>query len=266
MATNLDEIVITKLIINSYMKELLDSTDVDVVIAGSGPSGLVAAKYLAEGGAKTVVFERKLSTGGGCHGGGMMFNKIVVQKEGKFILDEFGIKTEELQEGYFVANSLETVAKLTAGAIDAGAKIFNLISIEDVMIREADKITGVVIQWTAVNMAKLHVDPMTIRCKYVVDATGHAAEICQIVQRKIPGAKLETETGRIIGEKPMWADVGEKMLVAYTKQVYPGLYVAGMAANAVSGGPRMGPIFGGVMISGRKVALDILKNMGKIRT
>jgi thiamine thiazole synthase len=193
----------------------------------------------------------------------MMFNKIVVQKEGKAILDDFGIKTIELQKDYFVANSLETVAKLTAGAMDAGAKIFNLISIEDVMIREEDRITGVVINWTAVDMAKLHVDPMTVRCKYLVDATGHDSEICHVVLRKIPGAKLETETGKIIGEKPMWTEVGEKMLVETTKEVYPGLFVAGMAANAVSGGPRMGPIFGGMLISGKKVAMGILKKLGK---
>ncbi|MFB0560245.1 MAG: sulfide-dependent adenosine diphosphate thiazole synthase [Candidatus Lokiarchaeia archaeon] len=259
----LDEIVITKLIINSYMRDLIDATDVDVVIAGSGPSGLTAAKYLAEGGAKTIIFERKLSTGGGCHGGGMMFNKIVLHMEGKFILDDFGIKSEEVEGGYFVADSLETSAKLTAGAIDAGAKIFNLISVEDVMIREADKITGVVINWTAVEMANLHVDPMTIRCKYVVDATGHDAEICNVVQRKIPGARLETETGKIIGEKPMWTEVAERMLIETSKEVYPGLFVAGMAANAVAGGPRMGPIFSGMLISGRKVALDILKKLGK---
>ena len=52
----------------------------------------------------------------------------------------------------------------------------------------------------------------------------------------------------------MWAEEGEKILLTNTKEVYPHLYVCGMAANAVFGGPRMGPIFGGMLLSGQKVA------------
>jgi thiamine thiazole synthase len=43
--------------------------------------------------------------------------------------------------------------------------------------------------------------------------------------------------------------------------IYPGLYVSGMAANNVSGGFRMGPIFGGMLKSGRKVAGLILEEL-----
>jgi thiamine thiazole synthase len=35
---------------------------------------------------------------------------------------------------------------------------------------------------------------------------------------------------------------------------FPRLYVSGMASNGVSGGFRMGPIFGGMLLSGKKVA------------
>jgi ribulose 1,5-bisphosphate synthetase/thiazole synthase len=52
----------------------------------------------------------------------------------------------------------------------------------------------------------------------------------------------------------MWADVAERMTLENTKQAFPNLFVCGMAANAVFGGPRMGPIFGGMLLSGKKVA------------
>ncbi len=255
----LDEIVITKAIIETYAKELLENTELDVAIAGAGPAGMVAAKYLADHGKKVAIFERKLSIGGGMFGGGMMFNIIVVQPEGKAILDDFKIKNSTYQEGYYIADSVEAATKLAAGAIDAGAKIFNLISVEDLMYRE-NRITGVVINWSAVEMAKLHVDPMTIRAKITVDATGHDCSLCRTAERKM-GIKLATETGGIVGEKSMWAEIGEKILIDTTKEVYPGLLVAGMAANAVSGGPRMGPIFGGMLVSGKKAAEIILEKL-----
>ena len=46
-----------------------------------------------------------------------------------------------------------------------------------------------------------------------------------------------------------------------TKEVFPNLYVCGMAANAAFGGPRMGPIFGGMLISGKKVAETLIKKI-----
>jgi thiamine thiazole synthase len=62
----------------------------------------------------------------------------------------------------------------------------------------------------------------------------------------------------------MWAEIGEEKLTENTREVYPGLIVAGMAANAVCGAPRMGPIFGGMLLSGRRaaeVAASILQQM-----
>ncbi len=255
----LNEVVISRAIIKKFMDELLEFVEVDVAIAGAGPAGLEAAYFLAKEKVKVAVFERKLSVGGGMWGGGMMFNKIVIQEEGKRILDEIGIRMEKYQEGYYIADSVEAVTGLSFRALQAGAKIFNLMDIEDVIIRE-DKLSGFVLNWSAVNIAKLHIDPLSINCKIAIDATGHTSEIAKVVQRK-SGAKLCTPTGAVIGEKPMWAEVGERIIMENTKEIYPNLYVAGMAANAVFGGPRMGPIFGGMLLSGEKVAKMILEKL-----
>ncbi len=89
--------------------------------------------------------------------------------------------------------------------------------------------------------------------RFVVDATGHDCSITRIIPAKLK-EKLYTVTGDIQGEKSMWAHVGEKAIVNNTGEIYPGLFVAGLAVNAVFGDHRMGPIFGGMLLSGRKTA------------
>jgi thiazole biosynthesis enzyme len=251
----IQETIISRAIIETYMTELLSSVESDVVIGGAGPSGLCAGYYLARKGYNTIMFERGLKLGGGMPGGGIMFNKIVVQEEGRDILDEFNITYTRYREGYYVANSLEATACLTDKALKAGLKIFNLISIEDVIVREQG-VHGVVVNWSSVELAKLHIDPVSFETKIVIDATGHPCEITRIVAAK-SGGKLNTDSGKIEGEKSMWADVAERMTIENTRQAFPNLFVCGMAANAVFGGPRMGPIFGGMLLSGKKVAKSV---------
>jgi sulfide-dependent adenosine diphosphate thiazole synthase len=257
----MDEVVISRAIVETYMKDFMEAMEVDVAVVGAGPAGLVTAYYLAKEGTNVVVFERQLRVGGGMSGGGMMFNRIVVQEKGKRILDEFEVPAERYEKGYYVADSLEAIASICSKAIKAGAKVFNLIDVEDVMIRERDRITGLVLNWSAVSWSKLHVDPLTARCKVAVDATGHDADICRIVVEKV-GPKLRTKTGDLMGQGAMWAEKGESEILANTREVYPGLVVAGMTANAVFGSPRMGAIFGGMLMSGKKaaqVARELLK-------
>ena len=255
----IDEIKISKAIIESYKNKLIDALDVDVAIVGAGPAGMVAAYCLAKAKKKVVVFERKLSVGGGMWGGGMMFNEIVVQEKARKLLDELGVKTRRYEKGYYLADSIEAVAAICLKAIKAGARIFNLMSVEDVMVREK-RVCGLVLNWTAVEIAKLHVDPITMRAKFVVDATGHAAEVVRIVEKK-SGLRLKTKTGKCAGEGSMWAEVAEDTIVKNSKEVCSGLYTCGMCANAVFGGPRMGPIFGGMLLSGKKIAKDICKRL-----
>lgn len=255
----LNEIKISKAIIESYSKKLLTSLDLDVAIVGAGPAGMCCGYYLAKKKKKVAIFERRISVGGGMWAGGVMFNEIVVQKEAKKILDEFGISTRIYEKGYYLADSIESVSAICLKAVKEGVKIFNLLSAEDVLVRKG-RVLGLVLNWTAVEMAGLHVDPISIKAKFVVDATGHDAEVVRIVEKK-SGIRLKTKTGRIIGEQSMWAEIAEKTIVKNSREVCSGLYVCGMSANAVFGGPRMGPIFGGMLLSGKKVAEDILRRL-----
>jgi thiamine thiazole synthase len=257
---NIDDVMVTKTIFNRFAKEFPSYFEVDVAIAGAGPAGLVAAKTLAEAGKKVVLFERKLSIGGGMWGGGMTFPVIVVQKQSKHILEHVGINVTDEGSGYFSADSIESVAKLTSAAIDAGAKFYNAISVEDVLIKD-NAVNGFVINWSAIEAAGLHVDPLTIRASACIDATGHPAEVCHIARQKIRPTTGPLSKKKAFIEGSMSADTGEQAVVDNTKEVYPGLYAAGMCANAVFGAHRMGPIFGGMLLSGEKVSDLILKKL-----
>ena len=257
---NIDDVMVTKTIFNRFAIEFPSYFDVDVAIAGAGPAGLVAAKTLANAGKKVVLFERKLSVGGGMWGGGMTFPVIVVQKKSKHILENVGITVTDEGNGYFSADSIESVAKLTGAAIDAGAKFFNAISVEDVLISN-NAVNGFVINWSSVEAAGLHVDPLTIRASACIDATGHPAEVCHIARRKLRPSTGPLSKKEAFIEGSMSADTGEQAVVDNTKEVFPGLYAAGMCANAVFGSHRMGPIFGGMLLSGEKVSELILKKL-----
>jgi thiazole biosynthesis enzyme len=254
----ISETKVTEAIIKTFTNKFLSMLELDVAVVGGGPSGLVAAYVLAKGGAKVALFERKLSIGGGMWGGGVGYNVIVVQKEAKRILDEFGISSTKYDDSYYVADSVESVAKLIGKGMDAGAKIFNLIHVEDVVAKE-NQVCGLVINLTPIEMSRLHVDPITIGSKFVIDATGHAAEVVNIIQKKV--GPLHTESKTVVGEKSMWAEQGEKFVVEQAGEVFPNVYVTGMAVGAVAGGPRMGPIFGGMLLSGERVAKLILEKL-----
>ncbi len=248
------EVEISRAIAEAYFNDLLESLSLDVAIVGAGPSGMVAGYYLAKNGVKTAIFEKKLSIGGGIWGGAMGFNKIVVQEVAKEVLDEFGIAYRPFGDGLYVADAIETATTLASKAIKAGVKVFNMVEVEDLVVKDG-RVSGIVINWTPVMMTDLHVDPLTVEAQFVIDSTGHGAQISgHLLKRGL--------IKKIPGEGPMWVEQGEKLTVEHTKEIFPGLYATGMAANALAGAPRMGPIFGGMFLSGRKAALEILKRLG----
>lgn len=253
------EEVISAAIVKSYFNKLQDNLAVDVGIVGAGPSGLVAAHDLALKGFKVAVFESKLAPGGGTWGGGMLMNEVVVQDDAAKILHEFNITTKPINDEYHTLDSVEMASGLIFGARKAGAVIFNTIRVEDIVIHDG-VVCGVVINWNPVSRLEMHVDPLVITTRALIDGTGHPSEIINKAVNKA-GVKVDSPTGGILGEKPMWMEDGERTTVENTKRLYPGLYASGMAANNVQGGFRMGPIFGGMLKSGRKIAEIVEKDL-----
>jgi thiamine thiazole synthase len=246
------EVDISRTILQEYTRRLSEHLDSDVVIVGGGPAGLAAGYYLAKAGVKTTIVEKKLSIGGGIWGGAAGYN--IVTFEDNDILNEIGVTTNKTGKLY-TADSIEFATALAYKARKAGAVIFNLLEAEDIVLKE-ETVKGIVVNSASARAIRLHVDPFCICGKYVIDATGHPAELVSMLKKRKPDL-----FPRELQEYFMNVEASEAGVVERTGEVFPGLFVAGMAVCDVYNLPRMGPIFGGMLKSGKKVAELINEKM-----
>ncbi|VVB96896.1 Thiamine thiazole synthase [uncultured archaeon] len=251
--TNISEIHVTKTIVNEFLDDFIENIlDSDVVVVGSGPCGVTAAKYCAEKGLKTVMIERNIYGGGGMWQGGYLMPKNTVGAPANKILEECGVNLKDAGNGLYVCDSFEMVSKMLSSACNAGVKLLNSTNVEDLILKE-DHVDGVVIQWYPVQQMPKFItcmDPIAIRSKVVIDATGHDSVLVRRLwqQKRLPNIDEPKGCGSL------WVDEAEKQTVELTHEIYPGLIVAGMSATSTYGAPRMGPIFGGMLLAGKKAA------------
>lgn len=247
------ETQISKTILNTYHATLLERISSDVVIVGAGPAGLVAGFCLARQGVKVTLLEKRLAPGGGIWGGGMGMNVAVVQQEAIPILDELGIRYQPQSGGLYAVDAIELAAGLCWHAVRAGVAVFNLVAVEDLCVQHG-RVTGVVVNRTMISGA-LPVDPIVLSARVVLDATGHESVLVAALRKR--ALVTSPAGGPPPGEGPLDADAGERFVVEHVQEIFPGLWIAGMSVSATLGGPRMGPIFGGMLLSGQRAAAGI---------
>lgn len=250
---------VTKAIVSSFLRQFEDYTESEVIIVGGGPSGLVAGRELGKAGVKVLIIDRNNYLGGGFWIGGYFMNKLTLRAPAQEILDELNVPYSVVSEGLYVADAPYACSKLIGAACDAGVKFLQLTLMEDLVVRENNRVAGVVVNWSPIAYLPKEVsalDPVPLETKVVIDATGHDA----CVARKLEQRGML----KLAGEGALWIDKSEDAVVEHTGEVYPGLIVAGMAVATVYGLPRMGPTFGGMLLSGKRaaeVAIEILQQL-----
>jgi len=240
---------VTKAIVGSFLRQFEEYVYSDVIIVGGGPSGLIAGMELGKAGHKVLIIERNNYLGGGFWVGGYFMNKLTLRAPAQKILDELDVPYSAASEGLYVADAPHACAKLIAATCDAGVKFLSLTLLEDLVVRENNRVAGVVVNWSPIAHLPDEVsalDPIPLEAKVVIDATGHDACAARMLERR--GAL------KLAGEGALWIEKSEETVVENTGEVYPGLVVSGMAVAAVYGLPRMGPTFGAMLLSGKRAA------------
>ncbi len=240
---------ITRAIVDEFSKQFSEYVESDCLIVGGGPSGLMAGRELAKQDFKVLIVERNNYLGGGFWLGGYLMNKLTVRSPGEEVLEDLGVPFDEVRKGLFVADGPHACSKLIAAACDAGVKFANMTIFDDVVLREGNRVSGAVVNWTPVTALPREitcVDPIALESKVVIDATGHDACVAKKLEER---GLIETR-----GFGAMWVEQSEDVLVEHSGEVHPGLVAIGMATSTVYGLPRMGPTFGAMLLSGKKGA------------
>lgn len=270
------ELTVSRAMTKRYFADLDKYTELDVVIVGAGSAGLSAAYTLAKNrpNLKIAIIEASVSPGGGCWLGGQLFSAMVLRKPAQLFLDEINVAYEDEGDYVVVKHAALFMSTLMSKVLQfPNVKLFNATAVEDLITRRDEtskelRIAGVVTNWTLVALnhdTQSCMDPNTINCNVVLSTTGHDGPFGAFCAKRLetlrPSGQDLFELG---GMRGLDMNKAEDAIVKGTREVAPGLVIAGMELAEVDGLNRMGPTFGAMALSGVKAA-ELVLNVLDVR-
>ncbi|ABN68397.1 predicted protein [Scheffersomyces stipitis CBS 6054] len=283
------ESTVSRAMTKRYFADLDKYTESDVVIVGAGSAGLSAAYVLAKNrpNLKIAIIEASVSPGGGCWLGGQLFSAMVLRKPAHLFLDELEIQYDDEGDYVVVKHAALFMSTLLSKVLQfPNVKLFNATAVEDLITRRDEntgelRIAGVVTNWTLVALnhdTQSCMDPNTINCNIVLSTTGHDGpfgafsakrleelgkapkDITQGFrpQERAQPVAASADGFQLGGMRGLDMNKAEDAIVKGTREVVPGLVIAGMELAEVDGSNRMGPTFGAMALSGVKAAESVL--------
>lgn len=265
------ESTVSRAMTRRYFADMDKYTESDVVIVGAGSAGLSAAYTLAKNrpNLKIAIIEASVSPGGGCWLGGQLFSAMVLRKPAQLFLDEIEVAYEDEGDYVVVKHAALFMSTLMSKVLQfPNVKLFNATAVEDLITRRDEttgelRIAGVVTNWTLVALnhdTQSCMDPNTINCNVVLSTTGHDGPFGAFCAKRLEtlrpnGANDQFSLG---GMRGLDMNKAEDAIVKGTREVAPGLVIAGMELAEVDGSNRMGPTFGAMALSGVKAAESVL--------
>ncbi|RLN14991.1 hypothetical protein BBJ28_00023460, partial [Nothophytophthora sp. Chile5] len=225
-----------------YMKDLYDFADSDVIIAGAGSAGLVAAYELSKHpSVKVALIEQSVAPGGGAWLGGQLFSAMIVRKPADAFLDELEIPYEEKEHHVVIRHAALFTSTVMAKVLKApNVKLFNATAIEDLIVKDK-RVAGVVTNWTLVTLnhgTQSCMDPNVMEGKVLISACGHDGPMGASGVKRLQNIGM---VDHVPGMGCLDMGTAEDAIVHGTKEIVPGMIVAGMEVAELEGAPRMKP-------------------------
>mmetsp|Transcript_10051 Transcript_10051/g.30313 ORF Transcript_10051/g.30313 Transcript_10051/m.30313 type:complete len:358 (-) Transcript_10051:215-1288(-) len=265
------EATVSRAMTRRYFADMDKFAESDVVIIGAGSAGLACAYELGKlrPDAKIALIEQSVSPGGGAWLGGQLFSAMVIRKPAHELLDELKVPYEDDGDYVVVKHAALMTSTLMSKVLAMpNVKLFNATAAEDLIVRPdasvagGKRVAGVVTNWTLVSLhhgTQSCMDPNVVESSVIVSCCGHDGPMGAHSVKRLASMGMLPE---IPGMSALDMNQAEDAIVANTREIVPGLVLAGMELSEADGSPRMGPTFGAMFVSGQKaahVAADALR-------